>query len=429
MNIPSGMTRRDWLAGTAAAITLGRFALPVCKGLSDRTKPKSIAAIITTYRKGLHADVIAGKILEGWEQNGGPGPNMTLASMYVEQLDDPSKAKDMSRLMSNKHGVPIFETIEHAITVGGDHIPIDGVVSIGEHGQYPWNDKGQHLYPRRRFFEAITNTFQKYHRVVPVFSDKHLGPVWSDAKWMYDRAKAMKVPFMAGSSLPVSFRKPDISVPMGCDIEAAVGIGYSDLDIYGSHTMDSYQCLVERRRNAETGVQWVQCLQGEAMWNAVDNGVVAKDVMDAALAVVPKRKHSKIRNDRRAALFLFQYADGLLGTVFMLPESVRAISVGLKLKGQPQPIATQFEERRNPSYPHFAYLLKAIERMMHTGQPSYPVERVLLTSGILDRALTSRVQQQQRIATPELAIQYRPVDYPYAPMPKLDSNPLGRLEF
>lgn len=418
--------RRDCLktvAGTLLGTGFASSAVADRPQAAETVKPKSVAAVITIYRPGSHADVLLGKILEGWKQDGGAGPALKLASMYVDQFP----TQDIARSMAKKHSVPIFDSIEKAVTVGGNSVPVDGVISIGEHGNYPTNKKGQHLYPRRRFFEKITDTFKKYRRVVPVFSDKHLGPVWKDAKWMYDRARELKVPFMAGSSLPVSFRKPAIDVPMNCEIEAAVGIGYDGLDIYGAHALDCYQCLVERRRGAERGVKWVKYLEGAAMWKAVDDGLVRKDLFDAALAVVPRVTKSDVRADKRAALFLFQYADGFLGVQFML-QSVNRTSVAVKIKGVTKSLATQFEERPRPHHPHFAYLLKAIERMMHTGRPSYPVERTLLTSGILDRALTSRAMKGKKLTTPELAIAYPPIDYPHAPKPELLSNPVKSVD-
>ncbi len=416
------LSRRDAL--TLGSATMAGIVLPggslasVVDGKPEPVKPRPVAAVVTVYRPNSHADVILSKILEGWKHDGGPGPALKLAALYVDQFPK----NDMARALCKRHGVPLFDSIGRAVTGGGKTIPVDGVLSIGEHGDYPTNKLGQQLYPRKRFFQEITDAFEKCGRVVPVFNDKHLGPPWDEARWMYDRAVKLKVPFMAGSSLPVGFRSHKIDVPMGSEIESAVGVGYSGLDIYGFHALDCYQSIVERRRNAEKGVKWLQFLQGPAMWKAVDDGTVAKDVLDAAYSVVPKVGKKGMREDENAALFLFEYADGFRGAQFML-STVSRTAVAVKLKGGKKPLATGFEERVEPRYPHFAYLLKAIEAMIHSGRPSYPVERTLLSSGILDRALTSRSRDGEKLVTPELAIAYKPVDYPHAPNPDLLAPP------
>ncbi len=204
---------------------------------------KKVAAVITEYRLHSHADVIVGKILEGFNYDGGAGPNMELVSMYVDQFPK----EDMSRELARKHGFKIYPTIEGALTLGGRELAVDGVLSIGEHGKYPANDKGQVLYPRRRFFEGIAATFAKCKKSVPVFNDKHLAATWSDAKWMYDKARELFVPFLAGSSLPVTWRRPPLKLPMECEIVEAVQIGYGPLEAYGFHALESLQCMVERR--------------------------------------------------------------------------------------------------------------------------------------------------------------------------------------
>ena len=61
-----------------------------------------------------------------------------------------------------------------ALTLGTGKLAVDGVLLIGEHGNYPRNDSGQILYPRYELMEQIVSVFRKTGRSVPVFNDKHL---------------------------------------------------------------------------------------------------------------------------------------------------------------------------------------------------------------------------------------------------------------
>ena len=156
------VSRRIWLQQIALAPGVATALGSNLVG-AERTARLPVAAVVTVYTPNSHADVIVGKILEGFEQDGGPGPNLNLVSMYVDQFP----SKDMSRDLATKHGIRITKTIDEAITLGSDQVQVAGVLSIGEHGDYPFTpDTHQHMYPRRRFFDEIVAAFQSTKQVV-----------------------------------------------------------------------------------------------------------------------------------------------------------------------------------------------------------------------------------------------------------------------
>ncbi|MCY2964887.1 MAG: hypothetical protein NT069_14820 [Planctomycetota bacterium] len=218
------ISRRDLLK-TGVATALGS-AWPFPRTYSRQAlgAPREklpVAAVVTVYTKNSHADVIIGKILDGYRQDGGPGPDLKVVSIYTDQVP----AGELSRAKAEEHGFRVCKTIDEALTLGTNQIQVAGVISIGEHGDYKFTpDTQQHMYPRRRFFDEITATFARCGKVVPVFNDKHLGYRWEDALAMRDTAAKMKFPLLAGSSLPVAWRTPRLELPADCEIEAALSI-------------------------------------------------------------------------------------------------------------------------------------------------------------------------------------------------------------
>jgi len=136
---------------------------------------KKIAAIVTSYYPRSHADVVITKFLKGFPCDDGLHvPQVDIVSMYLDQIHQ----NDVGVELAREHGVPIYQSIPGALTLGGKKLAVDGVLIIGEHGDYAWNEKDQHLYPRRFFFEQVCGVFATSNRSVPVFSDKHLAYNW-----------------------------------------------------------------------------------------------------------------------------------------------------------------------------------------------------------------------------------------------------------
>jgi len=382
---------------------------------ADRAPRKKlpVAAVITEYREYSHADVIIGKILEGWLQDGGPGPDLELVSMYVDQFPD----KELSRGLEKKYGFRIARTIDEAVTLGGNKVPVAGVLSIGEHGNYSYTaDTRQHKYPRRRFFDEIVAAMRRCNQFVPLFNDKHLGYRWQDAKHMVDTAKRFHIPFMAGSSLPVTWRYPSKELPLGSTVEQALVVGHSMSESYLFHSLEALQCIVERRRGSETGVAAVTVMRGQKIWDAEKRGDWSRSLLKAALrALDASTENLEERIGHPETLFfLVEYRDGLKATGAMIPGAVGPrppkfscqLAVACRVRRQTEPFACWLKTPGIP-FRHFGELLRGIQHMIHTRESAYPVERTLLTTGILDRIMHSMYPRKgERLLSPELAISY-----------------------
>jgi hypothetical protein len=382
------------------------FFLPESRGFSDEKLPK-VAVITTVWRHNSHADVLASRLVQGYTLDGqGEFPKLKLVSAYVDQFPE----NDMSRRLAKEHGFTIYDSVAGALTLGGDQLAVEGVLLICEHGDYPKSETGSIQYPKRRLFGEIIKVFEKSGRVVPIFSDKHLEDDWIDIAWFYGEAKRLKVPLMAGSSLPTTWRVPEADVQHDQPLAEIVAVGYGPLDAYGFHALEMAQCLAERRKGGETGIKSVRCLTGDAIWKASSDKVFDRALLDAAVSRFrekPLPPGSKIDDvTKNPSVFVIDYTDGLRVSVFMADNYVHGFAAAWGYAdGKTQSTCFWLQDGR--PYMHFAYLLKGVEQMILTGQPTWPVERTLLTSGLLDAALQSHQRGGSVIETPYLNIAYK----------------------
>ena len=414
-------TRRDFL-GTIGA---GLAATPLARAAGGATTGrdegrKRLAVVTTVWTEVSHAWHMAERFLVGYPLRGEwHRPGLEVVSAYVDQTPE----KDLSRGRAEEFGFRIYPSIAEALRCGGDELAVDAVLVIGEHGDYPVNAIGQKQYPRYPFFRQVAEVFRQDGRTAPVFNDKHLSWKWEWAKEMVETARSMGFPFLAGSSLPVTWRMPSVDMPHGAEVEEVLCVAFGPVDIYDFHALETIQCMAERRRGGETGVVAMHALRGDSVWEAMEAGSWAGGGWDPklfesclsrsqTLAQPPTFSHRYPTAEQMRAwvkdpvAYRFEYADGLKATMLQLNGLVQDFTFAAQLKGQNAPLSTLFYLPPNPNVAYSAALMSKAEEMFLTGRAPYPVERTLLTSGLVAAGLASLAGGQKRIETPHLAVRY-----------------------
>ncbi|MDG3005684.1 hypothetical protein [Paludisphaera mucosa] len=426
---PAEWTRRAAMGAMAAgalAASGPRAGAWPAPATESKTRPR-IAVIATCYWKTSHGQGITDRFIEGYGWQGRHHrPALDVVSLYIDQRPKTDVADDR---LARHPGLKLYPTIAEALTRGGPALDVDGVVIIGEHGEYLRDDRGRTHYPRYEFFQQVVDVFRRSGRSVPVFNDKHLSWNWAWAKEMVATARELKFPFLAGSSLPVTWRIPEFETPTDAVLEEAVCVGYGGVDSYDFHGLESLQCFAERRRGGETGVKAVEILRGPDVWKALDpaagGSARTRALFDACLcrsfrltSPSPGYGNAFPTLEQAAAvvpdpiIYRLHYNDGLVGSLFMMSGLVADFTVAMKVEGDPAIRSTQLYLcgiSPNQTLPNFfSPLANHIEAMFLTGAAPYPVERTLLTSGVVCTAVDLMAEKRRRAETPDLAaIAYR----------------------
>lgn len=407
------LSRRQFLQTVAASSALP-YCLPAA-GYADAGDRKKLAIVCTVWWMQSHAQHMGDRFLTGYPWQGRwHQPPLDVVSVYVDQKPD----NDLSAQRAREFGFTVYPTIAETLCSGGSQLAVDAVLVIGEHGDYPLSPIGQKKYPRYEFFQQITQVYRNSGRSVPLFNDKHLSWNFDWAKVMVATSKELDFAFCAGSSLPVTWRMPAVDLPLGAKVEEALIVAFGPVDIYDFHALETLQCMVERRAGGETGVNAVHALQGDAVWDA---GWWSPELFTACLS----RSHTlgQARSNfghryptpeelrqlcPRPTAYRIEYRDGLKATMLLADGLVTDFNFAARIAGQPELISTQFYLPPRPNVAYSSSLMAKAEETFVTGKAPYPVERTLLTSGLVTAGMTSLANGQTRLETPHLDVVYQP---------------------
>ena len=378
-----------------------------------RRRPR-IAVVYTVCYHRSHAHVLLENFLTPFLFSGTlTEPAVEVASLYADQRSRDPSAPDLTDDITRIFRVPLYKTIGAALTLGGRDLAVDGVLAIGEHGNYPVNQRGVRKYPRKRFFDEIVATMRRSQRFVPLFNDKHLSYRWDWAKEMYDTCQRHRIPFMAGSSVPLRQRRPPLDLPANCVIDEAISIHGGSFESYDFHAIEVLLALLEARRSGETGVAHVEFLSGDALFQAARRGRWSIDLARAAMRAELGDSVPDITrpiDNVPAHGILLTFRDGTKATVLKLGSSITRWNFASQLRGEPRPRAMSHYVGPWHNRCLFMALAHAIQRFFVTGRAPYPVERTLLATGIVEAAVRSRAAAE-RLATPHLDIAYPARDF------------------
>ncbi|MCA9070152.1 MAG: hypothetical protein KDA84_14565 [Planctomycetaceae bacterium] len=379
---------------------------------------KKIAFLGTTVFRHSHAQHFLDRFALGYAMGGEwREPQVELAGVYIDQFNE----NDIGKQRIAKYGLKTFPSVTEALTLGGSNLAVDGVVIIGEHGDYPRNDKGQTLYPRYAWFKEIVKVFESTGRSVPVFNDKHLSTSWKECQEMVDDAKRLGFAFYAGSSLPTTWRLPSIDMPFDVPLSESVCVAYGGVDSYDFHALETAQCMSERRRGGEVGIKRVHAVRGENLWKKLAERETTRKLFVSALT---RSHHLPVDNGFPTAPVSFEWArealpnttgyfiehrDGFHTAIFLTgikdfnyagmrsdTGEIVGCQMMLPMPGSSATMADFF----NP-------LTKHVEDMIVRGTTIYPVERTLLTSGMVIGGVDSLATGERPVETPEMKVVYQ----------------------
>lgn len=412
-------SRREFIQ-TTAAFSGAAIGLQSLLSANDGGPRKRIAFLGTEVRTHSHAQHFLDRHAMGYTWGGKwQKPRFDIASVYIDQHPE----GDLAPGRISKYGLKDFPSIEEALTLGTSKLAVDGVVIIAEHGKYPDNEKGQKRYPRYEWFKRVVKVFESSGRSVPVFNDKHLSTVWSECKEMVEDSKRLGFPFLAGSSLPVTWRMPSIDMPLDTPLQESVCVCYGGVDSYDIHGLETAQCMSERRKGGEVGVRSVQALRDDALWQTLA-GDSYKDTRKLIVSALT-RSHNlpvetgyptapidwdwAVKTLAKSIGYIVEHRDGFRTTLLLAP--IRDFNYAGLRSDNGEIISCQMylpmPTHGSTTADFFNPLANHIETLVVEGKTPYPVERTLLTSGMVIAGVESLYQKGKTIETPELAVTYR----------------------
>lgn len=233
----------------------------------------------------------------------------------------------------------------------------------------------------------VLEVFEHDGRAVPVFHPGPLADTFAKSTSIVEASRRLKFPLLAGSSLPFTWRLPAIDIPYGAELDSALAVCPNKSTLFDA--VEALQCMVERRRGGETGVQSVESLDADSAFpKDLAAAALSRSDTPLGLTVTDGRTQDLLKSGliTTPPAYRIHYRDGLQATILLLDGVVQDFTFAARQNGSGQIWSTQFLRTPDPAATHAACLAHHAARMFETRTPPCPVERTQLAAGILEKA-------------------------------------------
>jgi hypothetical protein len=242
----------------------------------------------------------------------------------------------------------------------------------------------------------------------------------SEAKKLANVASTQKLSLIAGTTLPVTWRLPEVDVAAGARLKEALIVVQGASPAAELDGLEGLLPVIQRRRGGESGVRRIRLLEGTDLWQAGHDGVWSWALLASALSRSDSPQGDSVKDGRTQDLvglglvqtlarqprgWVMEHFDGLRSTVLVLDGVVADYNFAVQTRDGPV-ISAQIYRPPAPAQHHFSRLAEVIESFFVRGKQPWPIERNVLISGLLESFGKNSANGGSPLETPALRISY-----------------------
>ena len=238
------------------------------------------------------------------------------------------------------------------------------------------------------------------------------------ARALTDLARSRQIALLAGTPMAVTWRLPAVPIPKASTIRRAVMVVQGTAPGAELHALDGLLPILEPRAGGESGVRHLQLLEGREVWRAGDRGGWSPRLLAAAISRSNSPQGDPMLDGRTQDLFglglipklarsprawILTHADGCTSALLVLDGVVNDFNYAVELADGGVHSAQLFRAPP-PAEHHFSLLAAVVEEFLQSGRPAWPIERSLLTAGLLETMSRPGSRRPGGVATPDLTV-------------------------